>query len=93
MNSFLFLNPSGNALTRQGVWGLVKKYARLAGIHQTVTPHVFRHSFATHLLENGADLRIVQEFLGHSDISTTQIYTQVSQTLLRETYHKVFPRK
>ncbi|HSV30518.1 MAG TPA: site-specific tyrosine recombinase XerD [Atribacteraceae bacterium] len=88
-----FLNSSGRPLTRQGIWGLVKKYARLSGIEKTVTPHVFRHTFATHLLENGADLRIVQEFLGHSDISTTQIYTHVSRTILRETYHRVFPRK
>ncbi|MGC8779187.1 MAG: tyrosine-type recombinase/integrase, partial [Candidatus Caldatribacteriaceae bacterium] len=84
---------SGRPLTRQNVWTLVKRYACQAGIEKNVTPHTFRHTFATHLLENGADLRIVQEFLGHSDIATTQIYTHVNRKVLREVYERAFPRK
>ena len=88
----LFLNNRGESLSRQGVFYLVKLYAQKARIEKKVTPHTLRHTLATHLLENGADLRSVQEMLGHSDISTTQIYTHVSRKWISEEYYRAFPR-
>ncbi|MCW5933280.1 MAG: site-specific tyrosine recombinase XerD [Fimbriimonadia bacterium] len=89
---YLFLNDRGGVLSRVAFWNLIKEYAALAGITKNVTPHTLRHSFAVHLLNGGADLRAVQELLGHTDISTTQIYTQVSLDRLKEVYKKSHPR-
>lgn len=91
-NNILFLNVRGTALSRMGVWKIIRQYSAEAKIEKHVHPHIFRHSFATHLLEGGADLRAVQEMLGHSDISTTQIYTHIDREFIKQIHKEFHPR-
>jgi integrase/recombinase XerD len=88
----VFLSSRGQPLSRKTVWRLIKNHARTAGITKNIAPHALRHSFATHLLEHGADLRVIQEMLGHADISTTQVYTHVDQRRLKDTHYRYHPR-
>lgn len=91
-SEFLFSKSNGKHITRVGIWKIIKKYAVMAGINKDIAPHTMRHTFATHLLENGADLRTIQELLGHSNIDTTQIYTHVNRKNLKEMHKKFHPR-
>lgn len=88
----VFLSSRGTALSSKTIWAMIKKYARAAGIAKNITPHTLRHSFATHLLNNGGDLRVIQEMLGHADIATTQIYTHVDEGRLKDTHYRYHPR-
>ena len=88
----LFVNCNGKRLTRQGFWKIIKQYKSQSNISKQITPHTLRHSFAAHLLENGADLKSIQEMLGHSDISSTQVYSQLMKSKIKEVYQKAHPR-
>ena len=88
----LFVNMSGERMSRQGFWKVIKHYQEKAGIKKDITPHTLRHSFAAHLLENGADIHALQEMLGHADITSTQIYTQLVKKQLKDVYNKAHPR-
>ena len=90
---YIFLNRSGKRITRQGFWKILKKYAKKINLNKNLYPHIFRHSFATHLLQRGADIRTVQELLGHSNISTTEIYTSLDKEHIKDTYFKYHPRE
>ena len=92
MEATLFLSTNGKKLDREWIWNIVKEAAKIAGIDKNIHPHTLRHSFASHLLENGADLRVIQEMLGHADISTTQIYTHINQKQLLDIHRKFHPR-
>ena len=91
-NGFLFLNNRGQSLSRMGLWNIIKKRTENAVINKKITPHIFRHSFATHLIEGGANLVAVQQMLGHSDVSTTQIYTHLDKSYLKEIHKSHHPR-
>src|SRR3712207_2336482 len=91
-SEYVFLSRTGKGMERVGLWMLVEKYGRSSGLLKRVSPHTLRHCFASHLLGGGADLRVVQELLGHSDINTTQIYTHVDQTRLKSVHAKFHPR-
>lgn len=93
INNYIFLNNHGKIMTRQGIFKMIKKECLIKGIKKNISPHTLRHTFATHLLHNGADLRVIQEILGHEDISTTQIYTHVSNEKLKQDYKEYHPRK
>jgi len=91
-SDYVFLNRSGRRMTRQGFWKILKKYARRTNLNKNLYPHIFRHSFATHMLQRGADLRTIQELLGHSSISTTEIYTTLDKEHIKDIYFKYHPR-
>jgi len=92
-SDYIFLNCRGRRLSRQGFWKILKKYSKRSGIEKNIYPHIFRHSFATHLLQGGADIRVVQKLLGHSSISTTEIYTNLNKEYLKDAYFRFHPRE